>query len=142
MDTHIWVWMAAGDDTRVSSGTIDALEDAARTGRLMASAASVWEIALKTASGELLVGVDLHAWIAEQQETPGVRVLTITPSLAIDVTLLPQWVRRRDGKPHRDPNDRFIVATARKRGAVLATCDEVILDYADEGHLTVYDARP
>ncbi len=37
--------------------------------------------------------------------------------------------------------DRFIVATARRRGAILATCDQVILDYADDGYVTVYDAR-
>jgi PIN domain nuclease of toxin-antitoxin system len=141
MDTHIWVWMAADDNTRISAGTIEALEEAAQSGRLLASAASVWEIALKTANGDLMVGADLHAWIAEQQEAPGVRLLSITPSLAIDVTLLPPWIRRRDNKPHRDPNDQFIVATARRRGAILATCDEAILDYADDGHLTVYDAR-
>jgi PIN domain nuclease of toxin-antitoxin system len=141
MDTHIWVWMASNDNTRVSTGTIEALEDAAQDGRLLASAASVWEIALKSATGDLMAGTDLHAWVAQQQETPGVRLLNITPSLTIDVTSLPSWIRRRDNKPHRDPNDRFIVASARRRGAVLATCDEAILDYADDGHVTVYDAR-
>jgi PIN domain nuclease of toxin-antitoxin system len=141
MDTHIWVWMASNDTTRISAGTIEALEEAAQDGRLLASAASVWEIALKAATGELMAGTDLHAWVAQQQETPGVRLLTITPTLAIDVTLLPAWIRRRDNKVHRDPTDRFIVASARRRGAVLATCDEAILDYADEGHVTVYDAR-
>jgi PIN domain nuclease of toxin-antitoxin system len=52
------------------------------------------------------------------------------------------WIRRADGRPHRDPNDRFIVATARRRNAVLVTCDGPVLDYADEGHLTALDARP
>ena len=141
MDTHVWVWMAANDTARVAPGTAEALDDAARAGRLVALAASVWEIALKTGRGDLMVGVDLHTWVAEQERSPGVRLLAITPALAIDVTQLPAWVRR-DGKPHRDPNDRFIVATAREQGAILATCDEAILDYADEGHLTVYDARP
>ena len=141
MDTHIWVWMATNDSTRISADTIEALDEVAQNGHLLASAASVWEIALKTANGDLMAGTDLHAWIAQQQDTPGVRLLDITPSLAIDVTLLPPWIRRRDHKPHRDPTDRFIAATARKHGAVLVTCDEAIIDYADDGHLAVYDAR-
>jgi hypothetical protein len=30
----------------------------------------------------------------------------------------------------RDPNDRFIVATARRWNAVLVTCDGPVLDYS------------
>ncbi len=142
MDTHIWVWMAVGDESKLSPGAITALEDAALGQRLWASCFSIWEIALKTARGDLLIGGDLHSWVAEQREAPGVQLLGLTPALAIGVTLLPPWTRRRDGQLHKDPNDRFIVTTARQENAVLVTCDEAIIDYAGEGHLTAYDARP
>jgi PIN domain nuclease of toxin-antitoxin system len=69
-------------------------------------------------------------------------MLSIDPHLAIETTRLPTWVRKRDGQEHRDPSDRFIVATARRLNAVLITCDEEILDYADRGNLRGYDARP
>jgi PIN domain nuclease of toxin-antitoxin system len=72
-------------------------------------------------------------------------VVVTDPSLitdAIDVTVLPSWIRRRDGQPHKDPNDRFIVAIARKRNAVLLTCDEEIIHYGNQGHVNVYDVRP
>lgn len=142
IDTHVWVWLAMGDATKLRKGIPDTLEQAAREQRLFASVASVWEIALKAERGELLVSADLHAWVAEQQMPPGVRLLSIVAPVAIDATALPPWIRRADGRPHRDPNDRFIVATARRRNAVLVTCDGPVLDYADEGHVTALDARP
>ena len=142
IDTHIWVWHAQGDAVRTAQATRTLVDQAAVDGRLFASTASVWEIALEAERGDLLVSTDLRAWLESQQETPGIRLLSLTPALAIDVTQLPLWIRRRDGLPHRDPNDRFIVATARKLAAVLITVDAVILDYADDGHVTAYDARP
>ncbi len=141
LDTHVWVWLATGDATKLDQDVIGALEQAAQAERLYASTFSIWEIALKAEKGELLVATDLHAWVAEQQEEPGVRLLGMTPGLAVDVTLLPSWIRRRDGKPHKDPVDRFLVTTARRRNAILITADAAILHYADDGHLTVLDAR-
>jgi PIN domain nuclease of toxin-antitoxin system len=117
------------------------VEQAAAEDRLFASAASVWEIALKAAKGELLVGTDLSHWVTAQEVSPGVRLMAITPEITIESTQLPPWVRRRDRLVHRDPNDRFLVATARQMAAVLITVDEVILDYADDGHVVAYDAR-
>jgi PIN domain nuclease of toxin-antitoxin system len=135
MDTHVWVWLAAGHGGHFAAGVVEALENAAAAAHLWASTFSIWEIALKAEKGALLVATDLHAWVGQQQEEPGVRLLGLTPALGIDATLLPQWTRRSDGKPHRDPCDRFIVATARRRSAVLVTSDRVILDYADDGHV-------
>lgn len=142
LDTHVWVWLATGAADKLSGAVVDALERAARDERLFASTFSIWEIALKAEKGELLVAADLHAWVREQREEPGVRLVGMPPFLAIDVTRLPPWIRRRDGRPHRDPNDRFLVATARRRNAVLVTGDDVILDYAAQDHVTALDARP
>lgn len=142
MDTHVWVWLASGDATRLRSGVVEALEAAARQERLYASNFSIWEIALRVEKGEILVAADLHAWVAEQRESPGVRLFGLPPGLAIDVTQLPRWIRRQDERSHKDPVDRFLVGTARRRNAILVTCDGPILDYADEGYVTALDARP
>jgi PIN domain nuclease of toxin-antitoxin system len=51
-----------------------------------------------------------------------VRVLDITPEIAIDATRLPGW-------SHKDPADQIIVATARLRGLKILTSDSKILKY-------------
>lgn len=68
-------------------------------------------------------------------------MLPMGASLMIDATSLPPWVRKSDKRPHKDPSDRFIVAEARRRNAVLITCDRLMIDYARQGHVLVYDAR-
>lgn len=144
MDTHVWLWVSgeAGGTSRVNSRILAPIEDAARDRRLFVSVASVWEMALKAERGQALVAGDLDAWVRDQRQYPGVRVLAINPRLAIDSTRLPTWLRARDGREHRDPNDRFIVATARGLNAVLLTCDEEILHFAGQGHVRAFDACP
>jgi PIN domain nuclease of toxin-antitoxin system len=141
LDTHVWVW-ASIDPGKFKKSTASAIELAARERRLFVSAASVWEIARKAQKGELLVSGDLRAWLREQRRFPGVRVLPVNGTLAIDATSLPEWTRKSDKKPHKDPSDRFIVAEARRRNAVLITCDALMIDYARKGHVVVFDARP
>ena len=141
LDTHIWVW-ASTDPGRFKKAAGNAIELAARERRLFVSAASVWEIALKVQKGELLISGDLRTWLREQRRYPGVRVLPMNGMLAIDATSLPEWTRKSDKRPHKDPSDRFIVAEARRRNAVLITCDTLMIDYARKGNVLVFDARP
>ena len=140
LDTHIWVW-ANADPGKFKKSAARAIELAAAERRLFVSAASVWEIALKAQKGELLVSGDLRTWLREQRRYPGVRVLPVNGTLAIDATSLPEWVRKSDKRPHKDPGDRFIVAEARRRNAVLITSDALMIEYARKGHVIVFDAR-
>ncbi|MEZ5402620.1 MAG: type II toxin-antitoxin system VapC family toxin [Bryobacteraceae bacterium] len=143
LDTHIWIWASgnAGGPTRFAAWVAPWIELAARERRLLASVASVWEIALKSRRGDLAVHGDLHAWVKTQTKWPGVRVVPMTSSMVISSVDLPPWTRR-DGAEHKDPSDRFLVAKARLANAILVTCDELILDYAGKGkHLVACDAR-
>lgn len=140
LDTHIWVWASNGSG-QFKKAAAKAIEVAAAERRLIVSAASVWEIALKLQKGDLLVSGDLRAWLRDQVRYPGVRVLPITGSLSIEATSLPEWTRKSDKRPHKDPSDRFIVAESRRRNAVLITCDALMIDYARQGHVVVFDAR-
>ena len=144
LDTHIWVWASGGADERkrFASWLAPVIERAGYGRQLLVSAASVWEIALKAQRGHLLVASELRSWVEDQKLYPGVRVSPITSGVAIESTQLPSWVPLRDGKEHKDPNDRFLIATARLHAAVLITCDELILEYAASGHLMACDARP
>jgi len=143
LDTHVWVWASgeAGGLSQVNTAALPAIEEAARSRRLFVCAASAWEIALKAERGQAIISGDLHTWIRDQQQFPGVRMLAIDGRLAIDCTHLPRWMRARDGQEHRDPNDRFIVTAARRLNGLLLTCDEEIIAYARQGHVRVYDAR-
>ena len=144
LDTHAWVWISgeAGGPSQLCSAVAEPIEQAARTRRLFVCSASVWEIALKAARAQAIVSGDLDAWVRDQQHFPGVRVLPVDSRLAIDCTRLPVWMRKRDGLEHGDPNDRFIVAAARRLNGVLVTCDGEILEYARQGHVRAFDARP
>ena len=127
--------------SQLGQAALPVIERAACSRRLFVLAASVWEIALKAERRKAVVSGDLHAWIRDQRRSPGVRVLSIGARIAVDCTRLPLCTRRRDGQPHRDPSDRFIVSTARTLNGVLVTCDDEILAYAEQGHVRACDAR-
>jgi PIN domain nuclease of toxin-antitoxin system len=141
LDTHVWAWASgeAGGPEQLRPDALPSIELAARSRRLFVSAASVWEIALKYERGRVRVLGDLHRWVRDQRRYPGVRVLPIDSRLGIECTRLPRWTRKQDGGEHRDPGDRFIVASARRLNAVILTCDTEILAYSESGHVQAFD---
>ncbi len=91
------------------------------------SAISLVEIARKEAKGELVFGMALSKWFQLALPVNRVRVLEITPEIAIDATRLPGW-------SHKDPADQIIVAqiivaTARLHGLRILTSDSKLLKY-------------
>jgi PIN domain nuclease of toxin-antitoxin system len=132
VDTHVLIWTVANDPRlgRVARETIDR---AARTTGVYVSAITPWEIAMLAHKGRLSLGREIHAWIEEVLNLPGIHLAPITPSIAIDSVELP-------GSFHADPADRLIIATSRETGAPLLTSDQAILRYAAAGHVSVGDA--
>ena len=59
---------------------------------------------------------------AEALAYPGMRLIELTPQIAIESTKLP-------GSFHSDPADQIIVATARIHDVFLLTVDSKILNY-------------
>lgn len=70
----------------------------------------------------LELSCSLSEWFKESLNYPGVRLLEITPEIAILSTQLP-------GEFHNDPADQIIVATAITNGCQLITSDSKILKY-------------
>jgi PIN domain nuclease of toxin-antitoxin system len=62
--------------------------------------------------------------VDEALHYPHVKLIELTPQIAVDSTTLP-------GKFQKDPCDRIIVATARRLGWPLMTCDSEIRAYPD-----------
>lgn len=92
------------------------------------SAISLLEIARKEAKGELVFGMALSKWFRLALPVNRVRVLEITPEIAIEATRLPAW-------GHKDPADQIIVATARLHGLKILTSDSKILKYRQVGSM-------
>jgi PIN domain nuclease of toxin-antitoxin system len=141
MDTHMWIWHVEGASAHYTPSARRWIDTAAADGRLGVSAISVWEIAMLEQKGMITLSTELHAWVASSRRPPGVRLLALTPGVLIDGPRLPPWLRQGTPVPHRDPADRWIVATARRANAVIVTCDREMLHYAEQGHVQAFDAR-
>jgi len=120
LDTHIWVWWVHGDErlTRAQAEVIKANE----VDVIGVSAISCWEIAKLVEYGRLELPCSLKEWFEQALGYPGIRLLELTPEIAIESTQLP-------GEFHRDPADQIIVATAMVYGCPLVTGDGRLLEY-------------
>lgn len=131
-DTHVFVWLVSGDD-RLGAAARQKLEKAAVSASVQVAAISLWEIAMLVHKGRLALGVEAGAWIAAALALPGISLLPLLPSIALDSVRLP-------GDMHADPADRMIVASARHLGVPLVTADRALLSYSAQGHVLSVDA--
>ncbi len=81
------------------------------------SAATVWELTIKTMLGKLSVPADLSKRLTAQ----GLELLSITPEHAEALRDFPELARH-------DPFDRLLVAQASRTGLRLLTANQVLLD--------------
>ena len=86
------------------------------------SAFSCWEVAKLDVLGRLPLPLPIHDWLKFALAEPGIKLLDITPEIAVESNHLP-------GTFHRDPADQLIVATARVHGCPLVTLDGKIRNY-------------
>lgn len=118
LDTHTLLWLLSSP-TAVDAPALATISDPET--RLWVSAASAWEVAIKTRLGRLDGEALLSAW-ADTVVTIGAAELAIDSADAILAGRLP-WT-------HKDPFDRVLVAQALRRGWTVATRDAQILDAA------------
>jgi PIN domain nuclease of toxin-antitoxin system len=115
LDTNVLLWLVTAPE-QVSDSARQLLGDPET--EIMVSAASAWEIAIKTRLGRLDGEPLLSAWsdiIADMTATD----LAIEAGDVILAGRLP-W-------EHKDPFDRMLVAQAARRNLTLATSDADIL---------------
>lgn len=113
LDTHIVLW-AMADDPRLPRALRDAVAGAET---LFISAATVWEVAIKSSLGKLEVPADLF----DRALAAGAQPLAITWTHARMVAGLPPH--------HADPFDRMMIAQARAEGLTLVSVDRQIAAY-------------
>lgn len=117
LDTHLLLW-AAGEPDKLSARARTLMEDPGND--LVFSAASLWEITIKTGLGRADFQVDLHLLRRGLIEN-GYEELPITSQHALAVGQLPDV--------HRDPFDRILVAQATVEGVLLLTHDPLVKAY-------------
>ncbi len=114
LDTHVLLWWLA-DSPQLGPRTRDLIAD--ERNDVFVSAASAWEIAIKTALGKLEVPEDLQEIIEEE----GFDILSISFFHGLQAGRLPPL--------HRDPFDRMLIAQAQTEGVELVTNDGMIARY-------------
>ena len=118
VDTHAFLWFMAGD-ARLSRTARRAIED--EDGRWCLSAASVWELSIKSSLKRVALPVPAVEYIAEKVQA-GLQVLSVEWVHAATVERLPFH--------HRDPFDRLLVAQAQIERLAVVTGDAVFRRYA------------
>lgn len=117
LDSHAFLWWL-GDDSRLGTRARAAI--ASRGNQVHVSAASIWEIAIKTSLRKLSVG-DAPVDLAESIGRCGFVELAVNARHAEAVRALPFH--------HADPFDRLLVAQARIEGLALVTADALVARY-------------
>lgn len=118
LDTHLLLW-AAGFPKRLSAKARRMIN--ASDNELMFSAASLWEIVLKSGLGRADFRVDaplLRRGLLDN----GYGELPIRADHVIAIAFLPSL--------HKDPFDRLLIAQATVEGITLLTADAVVARYA------------
>lgn len=135
LDTHVWLWTVEGVAGEMSPETLEAIEAASREGRILVSAISVWEVGMLEARNRISLSQPIDDWVRDALRAPGVRLLRLTPEIAVDSTRLP-------AEPPGDPADRILLASARVSKALFVTRDRALLAYGESGHVRAMAAGP
>lgn len=117
LDTHILLW-AMVNDRRLSQEAANLIKDPHNI--VLVSAASFWEIAIKTSLNK--VSISLLA-LAQAMTESGFETLSINVDHCLQLARLPLL--------HRDPFDRMLVAQSRAEPAMLVTSDKALAEYGE-----------
>jgi PIN domain nuclease of toxin-antitoxin system len=117
LDTHLLLW-AAGQPERLSAAAHGLLADPGN--ELVFSAASLWEVAIKSALGRADFVVDARL-LRRGLLDNGYLELPVTGEHAVAVGGLPPI--------HKDPFDRLLAAQSKVEGILLLTCDPLVAQY-------------
>ena len=119
-DTCALIWLATGD-TKLSRMVRATIRDAEL---LCFSSISIWEIARKVKAGELEIPVSPTLFADMLVKQYGMKELSLDNAIMLRASALPEI--------HKDPADRFIIATALLNNCVVVTGDHRFPEYGVE----------
>lgn len=118
LDTHIFLWWLL-DQPKLSEAMKRVI--AAPENNIYVSAASAWEMIIKSAVGKLSLPPSPEEFIRNQLRINRMFPLPISIEHALTIARLPMI--------HKDPFDRMLIAQTMYEGLVLITDDPVIKTY-------------
>jgi PIN domain nuclease of toxin-antitoxin system len=121
LDTMVWLW-SVGPSEKIGRAGLDIL--ASGEEEIYFSAASSWEIAIKTRLGKFELPDVPDRYVPKRLAEQGIHPLSITQSHSLKVYDLPLH--------HNDPFDRLIIAQAINEGMVILTSDRTFKKYPVE----------
>jgi PIN domain nuclease of toxin-antitoxin system len=117
LDTHIWIWNEL-EPWKLSSAIQQQL--ASPHNELFLSPISVWELVLLVEKKKINIAADFAEWVNGSFDDLQIQEAPFTFAVAHEL--------RYTQLPHKDPGDRFIVATARVQGLTLITSNTKLLE--------------
>ena len=120
LDTCALIWLATGDSA-LSKAAKEKIADSAI---LCVSPVSAWEIAVKASKEKIILPCPAREWFDAVVKRYDIEVLRITSDEMLAAAELP-WI-------HRDPADRFIIATAKIQSLTVVTADTNFPKYGVE----------
>ena len=117
LDTCALVWLANGNGRM----PVRVRRELAEADELYVSSVSAREISRKLQKGTLSLDDDVRTVWTNLVESYRLKVLPVTPEIAIASTELPDI--------HKDPADRFIIATAKVGNLKVVTSDGRFSEY-------------
>lgn len=120
LDTHIWLWSLL-EPEKLSRRVIRELENSEN--ELWLSPISIWEVLMLSEKGRIEIAGDVDIWVTERLNASPLHEAPVTHEVAMEI--------HRFRLPHRDPADRFLVATARVFHLTLVTSDSRLLKIRD-----------
>ena len=123
LDTHTLLW-AIGNSKKISKKVIQVIENSDND--ILASAVSLWEIALKNSIGKLELDFDIYK-IPEYCDIMGFKLIPLEPADALNSSKL------QFRKDHKDPFDRMLIYQCIKNKYILISRDSRINSYKDDG---------
>ena len=121
LDTHTWIWWNSAPE-KLSKKAHQIIQQAQKESQIGITTISCWELTMLVARGRIGFSMDIEDWITQGLQFPGVRLLDMTPKIAVLAT-------RLAGTPPNDPVDRLLIATANVHAVPLLSKDEHILKY-------------
>jgi PIN domain nuclease of toxin-antitoxin system len=118
LDTECWLWWHLHPE-RLNPRAASLFEE--RRPPLLLSAASSWEMAIKTALGKLELPGPIDRVVPQQLAEDGIDAMSIEHAHALRVARLPAH--------HSDPFDRLLIAQAGLDRLAMLTADPQFLQY-------------
>ncbi len=118
LDTMVWLW-SVGPTDKIGRSGLEILTNGLE--EIYLSAASSWEIAIKTNLGKYQLTESPDRYVPKRLVQQGIQSLYITQAHTLKVYDLPLH--------HQDPFDRLIIAQAIAENMTVLTADRVFRKY-------------